>query len=238
MLPLAPDRFSITTCCPSLADRSAARRRGGISIEPPAAKGTTMVIGREGQLWAAAVRDDTMLSSAAANAQRLGLLTVVSPYFILADSGCPRISRLPDRPAQAFREPAAHDPSLVLSGEECQRLGEMRDTLTIGRLADDVCQIGAPEAALGSVGIEQAFDMSVEIPERITLARIDWRRGHLDEHIGVPRERRRLLDRFLGAAFRGGRRRQSEMVDDEGKRRMPLRDSANRIQQPARMQHD
>src|SRR5258705_3454779 len=78
MFPLAPERFSTMTCCPSLADRSAARRRAGISIEPPAAKGTTMVIGREGQFWAAAVRDD-MLSSAAANAQRLGFLTVVSP---------------------------------------------------------------------------------------------------------------------------------------------------------------
>src|SRR5690606_15628468 len=54
MLPPAPTRLSTTTCWPSVADRPWAAERAMTSVLPPAAKLTTIRIGRAGQAWAAA----------------------------------------------------------------------------------------------------------------------------------------------------------------------------------------
>src|SRR5262249_12811356 len=82
ILPLAPERFSMTICWPSLDDNSAASRRAGRSIDPPAANGTSMVMGREGQPWAAArdhVATTNVAASAQAVAQALVLLRIRRP---------------------------------------------------------------------------------------------------------------------------------------------------------------
>src|SRR4051812_47139515 len=54
MLPPAPARFSTTTCWPSVRLILSATVRAIASLPPPAAYGTTSVIGRDGKSSAAA----------------------------------------------------------------------------------------------------------------------------------------------------------------------------------------
>src|SRR5262249_47063707 len=56
VMPPAPGTFSITTCWPRISLNRAARMRASVSIGPPAAYGTTMVIARVGQSCALAVK--------------------------------------------------------------------------------------------------------------------------------------------------------------------------------------
>ena len=53
-MPPAPPAFSTITCWPKISDRRAATIRPMMSAPPPAANGTTKVIGRLGQLCAEA----------------------------------------------------------------------------------------------------------------------------------------------------------------------------------------
>ena len=48
VVPPAPATFSITICWPSVRDMCSATMRATTSVGPPAANGTTMVIGRSG----------------------------------------------------------------------------------------------------------------------------------------------------------------------------------------------
>ena len=48
MVPPAPPTFSIVICCPSSFDIACAVTREIVSVGPPAAAGTTMVIGLVG----------------------------------------------------------------------------------------------------------------------------------------------------------------------------------------------
>src|SRR5438046_612261 len=54
-MPPAPPIFSTITCWRRISDRRALKIRATMSVEPPAAYGTTMVTGRVGQFCAAAV---------------------------------------------------------------------------------------------------------------------------------------------------------------------------------------
>ena len=54
-MPAAPPTFSTITCCPSASDMPTEMIRAAVSLELPAANGTTMVTGRVGQLCADAV---------------------------------------------------------------------------------------------------------------------------------------------------------------------------------------
>ena len=65
VMPPPPPTFSMITCCPSASERPTARTRPAVSDELPAAKGTTMVTGRVGQLCADAVPTAPMIASAA-----------------------------------------------------------------------------------------------------------------------------------------------------------------------------
>ena len=56
MMPPPPTRFSTTICWPSTSDSRAAIRRPVTSMLPPAAKGTSSLIGRSGQFCAPAGR--------------------------------------------------------------------------------------------------------------------------------------------------------------------------------------
>src|SRR5687768_12169510 len=49
MLPLAPARFSTTTCCPSTAGSAFARRRVVVSAPPPGELGTMQRMGFDGK---------------------------------------------------------------------------------------------------------------------------------------------------------------------------------------------
>src|SRR4030095_521478 len=49
-MPPAPPTFSTTTCCPKSSERRGATMRATMSLELPAANGTTIVIGLVGQL--------------------------------------------------------------------------------------------------------------------------------------------------------------------------------------------
>jgi hypothetical protein len=62
MMVLAPGLFSITTETPSVSRICSARTRVATSVGPPAAYGTTIVIGREGKAWARAA-DRPMLAA-------------------------------------------------------------------------------------------------------------------------------------------------------------------------------
>ena len=53
-MPAAPPTFSMINCCPSTSDMPTARMRAAVSVELPAANGTTTVTGRVGQLCAEA----------------------------------------------------------------------------------------------------------------------------------------------------------------------------------------
>src|SRR5215217_2464166 len=63
-MPAAPPTFSMTNCCPSTSDIPAARMRAAVSVELPAAKGTTTVTGRDGQFWAHAAPVPTRVARA------------------------------------------------------------------------------------------------------------------------------------------------------------------------------
>ena len=54
-MPPAPPKFSITICWPRISLMRAPIMRAMVSTGPPAAKGTTRLIGRAGQLCACAV---------------------------------------------------------------------------------------------------------------------------------------------------------------------------------------
>src|SRR6516164_10863962 len=68
MLPLAPPTFSTTTDWTSNVCIPAARTRPSTSVSPPGAKGTIIVIGRDGYVCALAIRQTA--GSAAAPAAR------------------------------------------------------------------------------------------------------------------------------------------------------------------------
>src|SRR6516164_1521671 len=68
MLPLAPPTFSTTTDWTSNVCIPAARTRPSTSVSPPGAKGTIIVIGRDGYVCALAIRETA--GSAAAPAVR------------------------------------------------------------------------------------------------------------------------------------------------------------------------
>ena len=51
--------FSTITCCPSASDMPTERMRAAVSVELPAANGTTTVTGRVGQVCADAVGGTT-----------------------------------------------------------------------------------------------------------------------------------------------------------------------------------
>ena len=51
-MPPAPPTFSMMTCAPSVSDSLRPMMRPSTSVPPPAAKPTTMVTGRVGQVWA------------------------------------------------------------------------------------------------------------------------------------------------------------------------------------------
>src|SRR5262249_25665925 len=72
-------------------------------------------------------------------------------------------------PFQPRHDRAAHDPVFVVLGEEWQLLGEMSDTLAIGRLVERVRHVGAPIAALRAERIEAAFDAWQHVAVRIGL---------------------------------------------------------------------
>jgi hypothetical protein len=48
-VPVAPGRFSTTTCCPSDSDTIGASSRDSVSIEPPAPNGMITLMGLLGQ---------------------------------------------------------------------------------------------------------------------------------------------------------------------------------------------
>ena len=52
VMPPPPGTFSMMICWPSVSPSVGCRMRASVSIGPPAANGTTMVIGRLGQSWA------------------------------------------------------------------------------------------------------------------------------------------------------------------------------------------
>src|SRR6516225_3122011 len=68
MLPLAPPTFSTTTDWTSNVCIPAARTRPSTSVSPPGAKGTIIVIGRDGYVCALAIHETA--GSAAAPAAR------------------------------------------------------------------------------------------------------------------------------------------------------------------------
>jgi hypothetical protein len=72
VVPAAPATFSTTTCWPSVADIRSATSLATISVGPPAAKGTTIVMGREGKVWAVA----GMAAVAARTAASASLLVI------------------------------------------------------------------------------------------------------------------------------------------------------------------
>src|SRR5215468_1531125 len=74
MLPAAPLTFSMTTGCPSGARIRSAMTRASVSIGPPAANGTTIVIGRDGKVCAVARFEPAMASIAARAIIRLRLV--------------------------------------------------------------------------------------------------------------------------------------------------------------------
>ncbi|MNL42029.1 hypothetical protein D3C87_1644650 [compost metagenome] len=65
-MPPAPRRFSTTTLWPSDFDIAAATERATTSVGPPAANGTTMVMGRDGYGSAAWLRPGRVRATAAA----------------------------------------------------------------------------------------------------------------------------------------------------------------------------
>src|SRR5262250_1143306 len=83
VMPPAPPTFSMITCCPSASEIPTDRRRPAVSVELPAAKGTTMVGGRAGQLCADAAPIVAMVARVQ-SARRLGLNMVRSPYIELS----------------------------------------------------------------------------------------------------------------------------------------------------------
>src|SRR5215218_1816081 len=76
VVPPAPATFSTTICCPSVRDMCSPTMRATMSVGPPAANGTIIVIGRAGHVWACA--PFPARTSAAAAAKRV-FLTGVSP---------------------------------------------------------------------------------------------------------------------------------------------------------------
>src|SRR6266852_4025670 len=87
MFPLAPDRFSTTTCCPSFRVSSAASRRAGMSIDPPAANGTTIMMGCAGQSGTAAINDAGIIRSAAKAKDAIRYGTNLSTLFDVRPHG-------------------------------------------------------------------------------------------------------------------------------------------------------
>src|SRR5882757_9896498 len=100
-MPPAPPMFSITTCWPSGPAMPAARMRPTVSDALPAANGTTMLSGRDGQSSAETVHDETVSAEAAAMMARKR-----------AD-----IILFPDRSVGAFRQTAKR----AASGQKKQK---------------------------------------------------------------------------------------------------------------------
>ena len=75
-MPAAPPTFSMTSCCPSASDMPTARMRAAVSVELPAANGTTTVTGRVGQVCAeaGAVVATAASVQSANNARRDGMI--------------------------------------------------------------------------------------------------------------------------------------------------------------------
>src|SRR5215510_2927895 len=94
-MPAAPPTFSITNCCPSTSDIPTARMRAAVSVELPAANGTTTVTGRVGQLCAEAAPTVTRVASAESMTRgglnmilflQSVLFIALACFFLLADS--------------------------------------------------------------------------------------------------------------------------------------------------------
>src|ERR1700676_5027336 len=81
----------------------------------------------------------------------------------------PAMSTLPlaGIPTQAFPQAAAHDPVEVVGGKEIQLLGEVGDTLPIATMLQGARQVGAPEAAPRTEGLDHAAQRFVQVGERI-----------------------------------------------------------------------
>ena len=86
MLPPAPPRFSITTFWPSAAPSSSPSARAMTSGEPPAANGTTSVIGFVGQDCACADAG----CSAAADQRRQRTIDMPEHHILSVSETCPR----------------------------------------------------------------------------------------------------------------------------------------------------
>src|SRR5215510_5485143 len=69
----------------------------------------------------------------------------------------PGYERLRLSPAQKRQQRVPHDPAPVRIREEIERLGEVREVLTIGHFAALMREIGAPEAAARTESAEQSL---------------------------------------------------------------------------------
>src|SRR5437899_11219315 len=73
------------------------------------------------------------------------------------------------RPAEPPHDGAAHHPVFVVLGQERQLLGEMGNALLIGEAGEAVDaggEVGAPEAAARSEGVDYALEMIGETAKR------------------------------------------------------------------------
>jgi len=87
MIPAAPARFSTTTDCPSRAASLSAMMRLVMSVVPPGAAGTMMVMGRSGQA-AETEADAHSRTPAAAAAQRIDGMLVSCRWCGAASGRC------------------------------------------------------------------------------------------------------------------------------------------------------
>jgi hypothetical protein len=79
MAPFAPPRFSTNTCWPRRSDSFCAATLAMKSVPPPAANGTTILIGFDGQACAMASAGAKQTASAAVRSLRRRRIVVFSP---------------------------------------------------------------------------------------------------------------------------------------------------------------
>src|ERR1700730_15236491 len=88
IVPPAPPTFSTMMVCPNLRDMWSPRRRATTSVGPPAANGTTTVIGLSGYWAAAGALLMTRTKSALVIRSRMNAMAPdLDPHFLIATIG-------------------------------------------------------------------------------------------------------------------------------------------------------
>src|SRR5262249_5334042 len=151
MVPAAPAVFSMRTLCPSAGPMPCATMRATVSVGPPAANGTTIMIGRDGELCAAAAPKLIVTSTAPRTSRFMS-----APCEACAAGPGEPTRRRPRR--KAFSEVTTRTPHLVTRSAACtidwrgRRIDRGRQDLLISKQSQRAESRRGRHAAFGCIG--------------------------------------------------------------------------------------